>query len=103
MSDGTKRIGRTAYSAGSVVLVLIIVVLANVVMSRTTLRWDATEDNLYSLSEGTRTILADLNQDVTIKVFYSKHVVNAPSHIKTFAQRVIDFLRHLYPCFLAIE
>jgi ABC-type uncharacterized transport system involved in gliding motility auxiliary subunit len=51
-----------------------------------------TTDDLYSLSDGTRTILADLQQDVLIKVFYSKHVVNTPAHIKTFAQRVIDFL-----------
>ena len=92
MSDGKRRIGKTAFSAGSAVLVFVIVVLVNILMSHTTLRWDATEDNLYSLSQGTRTILADLNQDVVIKVFYSKHVVNIPSHIKTFAQRVIDFL-----------
>jgi ABC-type uncharacterized transport system involved in gliding motility auxiliary subunit len=61
-------------------------------LSRTTWRWDATADNLYSLSPGTRTILSELDQEVVIKVFYSKHVVNIPSHIKTFAQRVIDFL-----------
>jgi len=67
-------------------------VLVNILLSRTTLRWDATEDNLYSLSPGTRTILAELDQEVVVKVFYSKHVVNTPSHIKTFAQRVIDFL-----------
>jgi ABC-type uncharacterized transport system involved in gliding motility auxiliary subunit len=66
--------------------------LVNILLSRTTLRWDATEDNLYSLSRGTRTILADLDQRVVVKLFYSKHVVNTPSHIKTFAQRVIDFL-----------
>lgn len=92
MSDGKKRIGKTAFSAGGALLVLIILVLVNILFARSTFRWDATEDNLYSLSPGTRTILADLNQDVAIKVFYSKHVVNIPSHIKTFAQRVIDFL-----------
>ncbi len=92
MSNGKRRIGKTAFSAGSAVLVLVIVVLVNILLSRTTLRWDATEDNLYSLSQGTRTILAELDQDVVVKVFYSKHVVNIPSQIKTFAQRVIDFL-----------
>ncbi|BBO89100.1 Gldg family protein [Desulfosarcina ovata] len=92
MSDGKKRIRKTAFSAGSAVLVLLIVVLVNTLLARTTLRWDATEDNLYSLSDGTRTILADMDQDVVIKVFYSKHVPTVPSHIKTFAQRVIDFL-----------
>jgi gliding motility-associatede transport system auxiliary component len=92
MSDGKRRIGKTAFSAGSAVLVLVIIVLVNILLSRSTLRLDATEDNLYSLSPGTRTILAELDQDVVVKVFYSKHVVNTPSHIKTFAQRVIDFL-----------
>ena len=92
MSDAKRRIGKTAFSAGGAVLVLVIVVLVNILLSRTTLRWDATEDNLYSLSPGTRTILAELDQEVVVKVFYSKHVVNIPSHIKTFAQRVIDFL-----------
>lgn len=92
MSNGKRRIGKTAFSAGSAVLVLVIVILVNLLMARTTLRWDATEDNLYSLSDGTRTILSELDQDVAIKVFYSQHVVNMPSQIKTFAQRVIDFL-----------
>ena len=92
MSDGKRRIGKTVFSAGGAVLVLVILVVVNILFARTTLRWDATEDHLYSLSEGTRTILADLDQDVVIKVFYSKHVVNMPSNIKTFAQRVIDFL-----------
>ncbi|MGD9309732.1 MAG: Gldg family protein, partial [Desulfosarcina sp.] len=92
MSNSKNRIGRTAFSAGGALLVLVILVLVNILFSKTTLRWDATEDKLYSLSQGTRTILSDLQQDVVVKVFYSKHVVNTPSHIKTFAQRVIDFL-----------
>ena len=92
MSDIKRRIGKTAFSAGSAVLVLVIVVLVNILLSRATVRWDATQDNLYSLSPGTRTILAELDQEVVVKVFYSKHIVNVPSHIKTFAQRVIDFL-----------
>ncbi|BBO78874.1 hypothetical protein DSCW_62910 [Desulfosarcina widdelii] len=92
MSDGKRRIGKTAFSAGGALLVLAILVLANLLLAGTNLRWDATEDNLYSLSEGTRKILSDLDQDVVIKVFYSKHMTNAPSSIKTFAQRVIDFL-----------
>ncbi len=92
MSDGKRQIGKTMFSAGSAVLALVILVVLNILFSRTTLRWDATEDNLYSLSEGTRTILSELDQDVVIKVFYSKHVAGIPSNIKTFAQRVIDFL-----------
>ncbi len=92
MSNIKRKIGKTAFSAGGAFLVFIIVVLVNLLFSQTTLRWDATEDNLYSLSPGTRTILSELDQDVVVKVFYSKNVVNTPSHIKIFAQRVLDFL-----------
>ena len=92
MSDVKRRIGKTLFSAGGAVLVLVILVLINVLFARTPWRVDATEGGLYSLSDGTRTILSDLKQDVVIKVFYSKHVVNIPSHVKTFAQRVVDFL-----------
>ncbi len=93
MRDGNKRVGKTAYSAGSAILIIAIAVLVNLLMSGTTFRWDTTEDNLYSLSSGTRTILSDLNEDVVIKVFYSSHLADMPAHIKTFAQRVLDFLR----------
>jgi ABC-type uncharacterized transport system involved in gliding motility auxiliary subunit len=92
MSNGKRKVEKTAFSVGGAILVLVIVVLANLLISQTTLRVDATEDKLYSLSPGTRSILSELEQNVVIKVFYSKHVVNTPSHIKTFAQRVLDFL-----------
>ncbi|MFO7644060.1 MAG: Gldg family protein [Desulfosarcina sp.] len=92
MRTGKKPIGKTVFSVGGAVLVLVIVVAINILVSRTTLRWDATADGLYSLSQGTRTILAELDQDVAFKVFYSRHVVNVPAQIKTFAQRMIDFL-----------
>ena len=70
MSSGKRKVGKTAFSVGGAVLVVVIVVLVNLLMSRTTLRWDATEDGLYSLSPGTKTILSEIEQDVTIKVFY---------------------------------
>lgn len=92
MRTGKKPIGKTVFSVGGAVLFLVIVVAINILVSRTTLRWDATADGLYSLSQGTRTILAELDQDVAFKVFYSRHVVNVPAQIKTYAQRMIDFL-----------
>ncbi|WP_207690380.1 DUF7088 domain-containing protein [Desulfonema limicola] len=50
-------------------MVLVILVLINIIFSRVNLRWDMTEDKLYSLSEGTKNILADMEQDVVIKYF----------------------------------
>ena len=80
-----KGLQKSLYSVGGVVLVLAIVVLVNLIVSRINLRWDATAEGLYSLSDGTKQILSHLNNDITIKVFYTKDVANLPNYIKTFA------------------
>ena len=97
MSDEKKAkksaIGsKSLFSAGGLVLVLFILIFVNIIFSRVNLRWDSTDDKLYSLSEGTRKILSSLEQDVSLKVFYTKDSVNTPVHIKTYSQRLLDFL-----------
>lgn len=94
MSEERKSfgVGKSLYSAGGAVLVLLILIFVNAIISQANLRWDATEDNLYSLSKGTLDILSDMKQDVVIKVFYSDENVNMPVHIKTYARRMLDFL-----------
>ncbi|MBW1781244.1 MAG: Gldg family protein [Deltaproteobacteria bacterium] len=76
---------------GLVVLFLILI-FVNIIMSYATIRWDATEDNAYSLSEGTRHILSTMTAPVTIKFFYSKSTPNIPANIKVYAKHVEDFL-----------
>ncbi len=92
MSESVKGFRMSLFSAGGLVLVLLILVLLNFIFSRVNLRLDATEDKLYSLSAGTQKILSGLKEDVVIKVFYSKSVVNVPTHIKNYAKRMLDFL-----------
>lgn len=86
-------ISRSVYSLGGVIAVLLILVFANAILSRANLRWDATADKLYSLSQGSHKILSNLEQDVTLKVFYTRDNVNTPLYIKTYAGRMIDFLK----------
>lgn len=83
---------KSLFSAGGLILVLVILVLINIIFSRLNLRWDMTEDKLYSLSEGTKNILTDMEQDVVIKYFYTSDNENIPVHIKNYAKRVEDFL-----------
>ena len=95
MSDTTstsKFNSKSLFSAGGLILVLVILVLINVIFSRVNLRWDLTEDNLYSLSPGSRKIISDLDREVVIKYFYSQGVENIPVHIQNYAKRVADFL-----------
>ena len=92
MSDKKRYFKKSFFSALGLVLVLLILVLANMLFARVNIRWDATEENLYSLSASTEKILQNLQHDVTIKVFYSKSIVNTPSYIKNYANRMLDFL-----------
>lgn len=92
MSDKKKGFHKTLLSAGGLILILIIVVLVNIIFSRVNLRWDTTEDKLFSLSESTKKIISRLDEDVTIKVFYSKDIANIPLNIKNYSRRMLDFL-----------
>lgn len=93
MADQKKGLSRSLLSVGGLVAILVILVFVNIIFANVNLRWDATNDKLYSLSDGTKKIISDLKEDVVLKVFYTKDVVNTPTHIRTYAKRMIDFLR----------
>jgi ABC-type uncharacterized transport system involved in gliding motility auxiliary subunit len=59
------------------------------------LRVDITEQRIYSLSDGTKAILAGLNQPVTVKLFYTKTAaMKAPDQIR-FYNNYYTFVRAL--------
>lgn len=93
MAAKKHTLQRTLFSAGGVILLLAILILVNVVFARVVVRYDATDDNRYSLSDGTRQILSEIEMPVTIKVFYTEDLPNLPNSIKAFAGRVLDFLQ----------
>jgi ABC-type uncharacterized transport system involved in gliding motility auxiliary subunit len=92
MSDKKAGAAKSLYSIGGIVLLLFILISLNVLFARMNLRWDATQDSLYSLSDGTRDILSNLRKDVVIKLFYSQDTANLPLPMKTYAKQVLDFL-----------
>lgn len=84
---------RSLLSAGGLVLVLVILVLFNLLLGQVSARWDLTEDNIYSLSDGTRDILSNLERDITLQIYYTEDDAQTPLRIKTYARRAIDFLK----------
>jgi ABC-type uncharacterized transport system involved in gliding motility auxiliary subunit len=93
MAAKKKTVQKTFFSAGGVLLLLVILILVNVVFARVVVRYDATADNLFSLSDGTRQLLSEIETPVTIKVFYTEDLPNLPNSLKSFAGRVLDFLQ----------
>jgi len=98
MSDKKKDFDKTLFSAGGLVLVLLIIILVNVIFSQLNLRWDVTKEALYSLTDASKTIISGIQEKVTIKVFYSKSIDNIPLQIKNFAPRLLDFLSEYKNC-----
>ena len=79
------------YSTAGVIAVAIILVAANYLMSPVSGRIDLTDGKVFTLSEGTKAILAKLESPVKIRFYYTQGEAT-PVALKTFAQRVEDLL-----------
>ena len=78
--------------AGSLILLGILVAL-NMVLRPVRIRADMTEEKLYTLSDGTKQLLDELDRDVTLKFYFSSSSDQVPVPLKNFAGRVRDLLR----------
>jgi len=56
-------------------------------------RLDLTDEKLYTLSEGTKNILRDLKEDITLRLFFSKKVAKDVTPVVGYAQRVQELLQ----------
>jgi ABC-type uncharacterized transport system involved in gliding motility auxiliary subunit len=88
-----KRFWTFSGSLLGVVIFLAILIAANCLLGVLHWRADLTEDQLYSLSDGTRHILAKLDAPVTLKFFFTEHSPNVPPPLKAFARQVRDLLK----------
>lgn len=77
--------------AVAAILFLAVNVLANLGL-RTAPRIDLTEQKLYTLSDGTRNVLASIKEPITLRLFYSAKLANELPQMKAYAQRVRDLL-----------
>jgi ABC-type uncharacterized transport system involved in gliding motility auxiliary subunit len=79
------------YSTAGVVAVALILVALNYIFSPLQARVDLTEGKVYTLSEGTRSILTSLESPVKIRFYYTQGEAT-PVGLKTYGQRVEDLL-----------
>ena len=78
---------RTIRAIIGVILILVIVFSAISICQKigALLKLDVTEQRLYTLSDGTRAILAKLNQPIKVKLYYAKTAaLKGPDQIKYF-------------------
>lgn len=82
----------------SSLLVIAIALLAVVSVSQLVFKgWrvDLTENNLYTLSDGTRNVLDKIEEPVTLYFFYNKDAVKGVPQLQAYATRVQEFLEEI--------
>lgn len=82
-----------SYPVLSIILLLVCLIGINALGSFLPLRIDVTDEKLYTISEGTKKILRDFEEPVTIKFYFSKDRAELPQNFKAYAQRVEEVLR----------
>ena len=93
--SGAKTASRRRFFDVSGLIVLLAAFIALIMVSNAFLkrmRLDLTDNQLYSLAEGTRSILAKLEEPITLKFFFSDQSTKEDQAIRAYARRVRDLL-----------
>src|ERR1700756_4672776 len=82
------------YSVAGVAILLVILIAFNALTATVKQRIDLTKEKAYTLSDGTRAILAKLDTPVKLRFYYSssEEIPSDAIFLKTYAQHVKDLL-----------
>lgn len=85
---------RSILSVAGLVLVAVLFVAVNVFANNAfrTARLDLTEDKLYTLSDGSRNIIASVREPITLSFYFSETLANALPAVKSYGLRVRELL-----------
>jgi ABC-type uncharacterized transport system involved in gliding motility auxiliary subunit len=85
---------RAIYSLGALVLLLVLFVAVSMISSNLLrgLRFDLTENRLFTLSEGTVNILENLEEPVTLYFYFSQETSRELPPLRSYARRVDELL-----------
>jgi ABC-type uncharacterized transport system involved in gliding motility auxiliary subunit len=88
-----KNLEALLYSTVGIVAMLLVLIAFNVIAAQAKQRVDLTAEKAYTLSPGTKAILAKLDTPVQIRFYCTRNVSTMPVILTTYAQRVDDLLQ----------
>ncbi len=90
----SKKIAQTyVFSTVGIIAIAALLIGANAIMQVVNLRADCTENNVYTLSEGTKTILNQIQNPVRIEFYCSEKSEAMPVRLKNYAREVENLLQ----------
>lgn len=92
-----RQISRRAIAFATLALLAILFVAVNLFSNVTfrSSRIDLTEASLFTLSDGTRNMLSQLDEPITLRFFFSESLATDFPRIRTYAGRVRDMLEEM--------
>ena len=83
------------YSSAGIIVMLALVIAVNVLTGVKPLRADLTQEKIYTLSDGTKTILKKLDTPVKIRFYCTQSDTATPEtvYLKSYAREVEDLLQ----------
>ncbi|MEY4064869.1 MAG: hypothetical protein RIR26_1077, partial [Pseudomonadota bacterium] len=86
-------LSRAVYSARALGILALVLGCFWIIFSTLGIRLDLTQEKFFTLSDGSKSLVTKLPDDVTLKFYFSSSVKNLPVPIKAYATRVEDLLR----------
>ncbi|HWA10703.1 MAG TPA: GldG family protein [Opitutaceae bacterium] len=77
----------------AIALLFVGLVLVNYLASALPVRFDATAEQIYTLSPGTRALLGKIEEPITLDYYFSRSAAGLPISYKNYAERVDEMLR----------
>lgn len=95
MAQNTRNTRKLMSSGGGLVVAVILLFAINIIANAvlTSFRLDLTEDKLFTLSDGTRNILGDIDEPVRLRLYYSAKLFSGIPQIVSYGTRVRDLLQ----------
>ncbi len=87
-----RRFETPLYAVAGLAAMFVLLVAVNVIVSQFKWRGDLTQDRAFTLSDGTRKILAGLSSPVQVRFYASQSDEAMPMGLKNYAQNVDDLL-----------
>ena len=87
---------------GLIVIAVALVIGVAIISVLPSLRIDLTEDRLFSLADGTRNIVANLEDPIEIMFFYSESLAEDTPQIRSYGTRVQELLQEIVIAILAV-
>ncbi|MCB1581899.1 MAG: Gldg family protein [Xanthomonadales bacterium] len=80
-------------------ILAVIFLLSSIIISQSglfsRLRVDLTENNLFTLNDGTKNILKEIDENIHLRLFFSDQATSDIPVLRTYQRRVVDFLEEL--------